>query len=258
MSSMKVGDLREHLAAAAASAMRRPEPEAVALTIDRTKAMAVALSGMDPDAEVDPETLATLQFEKFSDAEFRKQFLFRERFIQETTETSYLSLIRSKPQYTLSTILTKRVNRFDSVKEELPTVALTINDAPIGETQLFYRSEYSYQQLTNKPASPTDLDDDVTRIHSYNQLSYATKLGFLSLTPRVGMTQTYFSKDNQSTQDEHERNIIRSAWHAGAEVTTRFFRIFNVHSNALGLDLNLLRHVISPSVSWSAVRKPTR
>jgi excisionase family DNA binding protein len=58
MSSMKVGDLREHLAAAAASAMRRPEPEAVALTIDRTKAMAVALSGMDPEAEVDPETLA--------------------------------------------------------------------------------------------------------------------------------------------------------------------------------------------------------
>ena len=58
MSSMKVGDLREHLAAAAASAMRRPEAEAVALTIDRTKAMAVALTGMDPDAEVDPESLA--------------------------------------------------------------------------------------------------------------------------------------------------------------------------------------------------------
>jgi excisionase family DNA binding protein len=58
MSSMKVSDLREHLAAAAASAMRRPEAEAVALTIDRTKAMAVALSGMDADAEVDPESLA--------------------------------------------------------------------------------------------------------------------------------------------------------------------------------------------------------
>lgn len=54
---MKVADLREHLAAAAASAMRRPEPEAVALTIDRTKAMAVALAGLDPDAEVDPEAL---------------------------------------------------------------------------------------------------------------------------------------------------------------------------------------------------------
>jgi len=54
---MRVADLREHLAAAAASAMRRPEPEAVALTIDRTKAMAVALAGLDPSAEVDPEAL---------------------------------------------------------------------------------------------------------------------------------------------------------------------------------------------------------
>ena len=57
MSSMKVGDLRDRLAAAMAGAMRRPEPEAVALTADRAKAMAVALAGLDPNAEVDPETL---------------------------------------------------------------------------------------------------------------------------------------------------------------------------------------------------------
>lgn len=54
---MKVGDLRERLAAAMASAMRRSEPEAVALTADRAKAMAVAMAGMDPSAEVDPEAL---------------------------------------------------------------------------------------------------------------------------------------------------------------------------------------------------------
>jgi hypothetical protein len=54
---MKVGDLREHLAAAVASAMRRPEPEAVALTADRAKAMAVALAGLDASVEVDPESL---------------------------------------------------------------------------------------------------------------------------------------------------------------------------------------------------------
>ena len=54
---MKVGDLRERLAAAMASAMRRPEAEAVALTADRAKAMAVALAGLDPDVEVDPESL---------------------------------------------------------------------------------------------------------------------------------------------------------------------------------------------------------
>jgi len=54
---MKVADLREHLAAALASALRRPEAEAVALTADRVKAMGVALAGMEADAEVDPEAL---------------------------------------------------------------------------------------------------------------------------------------------------------------------------------------------------------
>ena len=54
---MKVGDLRDRLAAAVASAMRRPEPEAVSLTVDRAKAMAVALAGLDATAEVDPEAL---------------------------------------------------------------------------------------------------------------------------------------------------------------------------------------------------------
>lgn len=54
---MKVGDLREHLAAALAGALRRPEPEAVALTADRVKAMAVALAGLDAAAEVNPEAL---------------------------------------------------------------------------------------------------------------------------------------------------------------------------------------------------------
>ena len=47
------GLLRDHLAAALRAAMRRPEPEAVAITADRTKAMAVALAGLPDDAAVE-------------------------------------------------------------------------------------------------------------------------------------------------------------------------------------------------------------
>ncbi len=54
---MKVGSLREHLAAALLSAMRRPEPDKVGLTADRTKAMAVALAGLADDADVDVEAI---------------------------------------------------------------------------------------------------------------------------------------------------------------------------------------------------------
>ena len=54
---MKVGMLRQRLSAAFEAAMRNREATAIALTADRTKAMAVALAGLPDDAEVDVEAL---------------------------------------------------------------------------------------------------------------------------------------------------------------------------------------------------------
>jgi excisionase family DNA binding protein len=54
---VKVGLLRERLAAALDAAIRNREAVAIALTADRTKAMAVALAGMPDDAEVDVDGL---------------------------------------------------------------------------------------------------------------------------------------------------------------------------------------------------------
>lgn len=51
--ALTAGVLRDHLAAALGTAMRRPEPEAVAMTADRTKAMAVALVGLPDEAPVE-------------------------------------------------------------------------------------------------------------------------------------------------------------------------------------------------------------
>ncbi len=51
------GLLRDRLAAAFASGMRRPEPEAIALTADRSKALAVALAGIPDGEEIDLATL---------------------------------------------------------------------------------------------------------------------------------------------------------------------------------------------------------
>lgn len=55
---MRVGLLRERLTAALDAAMRNREPSAIALTADRTKAMAVALAGRAEDEEVEVDALA--------------------------------------------------------------------------------------------------------------------------------------------------------------------------------------------------------
>ena len=54
---MRVGILRERIVAALATGLHRPEPEVVALTADRTKAMAVALAGLSDDEEVEVEEI---------------------------------------------------------------------------------------------------------------------------------------------------------------------------------------------------------
>ncbi|MDQ2689729.1 MAG: helix-turn-helix domain-containing protein [Chloroflexota bacterium] len=54
---MKVGVLRERLSSALETAMRNREAPAIALTADRTKAMAVALAGLPDDADVELDRL---------------------------------------------------------------------------------------------------------------------------------------------------------------------------------------------------------
>lgn len=54
---MRVDLLRERLAAALATAMRTRDAAGVALTADRTKAMAVAMAGMADGDDVDVERL---------------------------------------------------------------------------------------------------------------------------------------------------------------------------------------------------------
>jgi excisionase family DNA binding protein len=54
---MRVDILRERLGAALDAAMRNREADAIALTADRTKAMAVALAGLADDAEVEIDAL---------------------------------------------------------------------------------------------------------------------------------------------------------------------------------------------------------
>ena len=41
------------------------------------------------------------------------------------------------------------------------------------------------------------------------------------------------------------------------DATTRFYRVFDVQSDAFGIEINKLRHIISPNVGWAYTYKPT-
>ncbi|MGE4357077.1 MAG: LPS-assembly protein LptD [Candidatus Omnitrophota bacterium] len=201
--------------------------------------------------QIDDNTQALMEYHKMSDINFIKDYFYREEYVNDSHPKSYISIINSQSGYNLSFLLQKRTNRFFTETERLPEISLNLMNQKLGNSRFYYKSDYSLANLTNKSAN-SDLDDDVRRLDTYNQLSYFSKVGFLNLTPYIGTRQTYYSKDKYG-----DENKMRGIFYSGLDASTRFYKVYDIHSNFLGLDINQLRHVITPTINYKYIRTPT-
>ncbi len=201
-----------------------------------------------------PDTTVITDIQKFSDKNFRKEFLFREEFSNDNAPESFISTVTNTPAYTLSTLFRKRMNRFDTVDEALPQVTFDVREQRIGDTPLFSKTTFDVANLTHKQAN-SGQDTDVVRVDWFQRLSYAFNwLRPILITPNVGVRQTFYTKDIQNEPSvaprEGQRDLFSGQVSGGADASLKLFRVFPVTTNALGLNLNLLRHVLTPSVSY--------
>jgi hypothetical protein len=49
----------------------------------------------------------------------------------------------------------------------------------------------------------------------------------------------------------------RTIFYSGLDASTKFYRVFDVKSNLLGLDINGLRHIITPTIGYAYNHEPT-
>jgi len=91
----------------------------------------------------------------------------------------------------------------------------------------------------------------VNRIDTTNKVSLPMKISFLQITPFTGIRETIYDADMNA--DARARTIFLT----GADMSTKFYRVFDVKTNAFGLDINQLRHVITPTVGYAYDHKPT-
>ncbi|KPK41155.1 MAG: hypothetical protein AMJ78_06280 [Omnitrophica WOR_2 bacterium SM23_29] len=202
--------------------------------------------------QMDKSTLATIEYNKMSDPSFIEDY-YEKDYQREMTNNTYASVIRTDEYFTTSFLAQKRVNRFDNVVEYLPELKSNTRSLRLGNTNFYYTGEGSFANITRKYASPTDLDDDVNRVHTDNQLAYqATLFDWLSAKPYVGTRQTWFSKDIYRNRD-----VIRGNFFTGIDFNTRFYRVFNIKSNFLNMNINKLRHVFAPTVTYNYTHDPT-
>ncbi len=203
-----------------------------------------------------PDTTVITDFQKYSDVDFRKELVFREEFVKDDSPESFVSLVTSDPNFTFTGLVRKRVNRFQTVTDALPQLTVDVRPQRIGLTQFFSESKFDFANLQTKTAH-SDSDTDVLRWDWFQQFKYALSLlRPLEVTPRVGVRQTFYTKDNQSTR-EARRDLFSGQFSAGVDTSLKLFRIFPTTTNVLGLNLRALRHVLTPTVGYSYIHQPT-
>jgi len=207
-----------------------------------------------------PDTTMVTNIQEFSDIDFRRELLFREEFVRDDNPETFVSWVTGTPYFSSDVLLRKRMNRFETVTEAFPEATFLINAQQIKDSPVFVESKLNVANLQERTAH-SETDRDVVRVDWFQQLGYALNLFRpILVTPKMGVRQTYYTKDIQSgTTDrpQGKRDVISGQFSGGVDASLKLFRIFPVTTNALGLNINWLRHVVTPTVAYTYMHKPT-
>ncbi len=194
-----------------------------------------------------------LELHELSDDEMVKDYFYREEYDSDPSPESYAYLLNSESEYSLSFLAKKRMNRFFSVVEKLPEARFNLKDQRLFDSlPLYFKTDTTATHLNSKTAnSGTDLD--VTRFDTYNKLSGSFRVAdFISLSPFAGIRETLYSKDINGDEDEN-----RTAFYTGIDVSTKFFKTYGTTGNFLGVEINKLHHVVTPTLEYEYIHEPS-
>ena len=208
--------------------------------------------------EVDKNSVMTGEFHKLSDKDLIKDFFYKEEYEVENQPPTYLSYIGAKDNYSFTLLAEKKVNDFFDVVERLPEARMNIRKLKLlNNMNLYYQSESNVGLLNrsfpkDSPGAGANGNYDSVRADSKNELSYPVQVfGFLSINPFVGTRQTYYSKAANNDID-----VVRNFFNCGSELYARFYKIYDVETDSLGLDIHDIRHLIIPSARYEYITTP--
>jgi len=182
-----------------------------------------------------------------------KDYFFRE-FEKDSQPLTYFLLHHNFPYSTLDFYAQKRLNHWYDQQDKLPEIRYSMPSLQLGNTPLYLDNSTLFTNFGKKEPAGTFTDSDVsmTRFDSITRVSMPRKVFFVEFTPFVKSQETYYNKDNFGNT-----NLIRTIFFSGADMSTKFYRLFNIKTNFLGLDINQLRHIITPTVGYTYQNSPT-
>ncbi len=184
-----------------------------------------------------------------------KDYFYRE-YEKDSQPVSYGLFHHYFNYSSLDVLVQKRTNRWYSELEKLPEIKYSLPSYQIGETPFYFDNASSIASYNYKNAVPADSSTDIfmNRIDTVNKLSMPVRLSFFNVAPFVGSRETIYNRDkyNQSLW-EHPRTMFMT----GTDISTKFYKIFDVKSDFMGMDINGIRHIITPTVEYSYNHDPT-
>ncbi|MDE2027405.1 MAG: LPS-assembly protein LptD [Candidatus Omnitrophica bacterium] len=209
---------------------------------------------------VDPNTDVVLQEYRIHDYDiannrFLKLYFPRDyqQGAQASNFDSYFLLTHNLPHGTLVfNVETSRQNPALRGVERLPQVQYILNNQQIGRTGFYFKTTDTFSNLTYQNY-PKTFNEKTMRFDSNDDISHPFKIGFISFNPHAGGEETYYSR----TADINENNIVRGLFRGSLDMSTKFYRVWDYHTDFMGLDINRLRHVVIPSITYLYQSRPT-
>ena len=212
--------------------------------------------------DIDDKTNATTEYYKIVDSKraiygsqhnFLKDYFFRE-YEKDSQPLSYVLIHRAFSHSSMDFLMQKRTNRWYTQLEKLPEIKYSMPNLQIGESPFYIENSSSLANFNYKYAVPSSSVNDINmkRFDTTNKFSLPMRVAFIQFTPFVSNRETFYDKDIYGSSI-----APRTIFYSGADVNTKFYRIFNVKSNFLGMDINGLRHIITPTMGYSFNHEPT-
>jgi len=202
--------------------------------------------------QVDEKTNAMMQYYKLSDSTLLKDY-FEKEYEEDSSPKTYFLLTRNLDQGSFSFRTDTRVNSFTDQVVRLPELRYDLASLKLGESNFYYKNTTIYSNLAKEFAAPSSTRPKTERFDWDNEVSYPFKFSFLELRPFVGGRYTYYSR----AISDDDFNSVRSIFKTGASLSTKFYRIYDSYGKFFGAEVNRLRHVISPAVSYQYVHQPS-
>ncbi|MBD3295896.1 MAG: LPS assembly protein LptD, partial [Candidatus Omnitrophica bacterium] len=186
--------------------------------------------------DFEPGTVGILEFNKMSDENFLKDYLYNEYEETGQEPANYVSITSAQSNYLLTMSANKKMNDFYTVIQKLPELKMEIPDQRLGDIPLYYGSEWSGTYFDKDYEQDTIPDEEVKRLHTRQQLSYVLKAGPVNFKPYGEFRETFYM------QDRWGDNRARMALAGGISMFSRLHRIYDYDTDFLGLDINDVRH----------------